>query len=395
MKKVLPLFILTVFLISCSSVKKTQQAINYGNYDEAINIALKNLRTNKTKKGNQSYVLMLEEAFAKAVSRDKEKIKFLKEDDNSSNLESIYNLYLLLNNRQNNVKPLLPLPILNDGRNAKFKFEDYSSNILNSKNKLSEYLYNHAKNQLTSSLNKLDFRSIYNDLKYLDHINPNFKKTNLLLKEAHYKGTDFVYVTLENKTNKIIPIRLENDLLNFDTYSLNNLWTIYNTVKQPNQLYDFQLEINFRSINISPEQLREKVIIQKKQVKDGWKYLIDNQGNAVKDSLGNTIKVDKFKTIKSKLHKYSQLKFTQVVGQINYYNLKTRQLVKTFPLSSEFTFEHHFATYSGNKNAIDKSNLNLLQYKRISFPSNEQMIYDSGENLKKKIKAIITNYNFR
>lgn len=395
MKKTLQLFSLIILLISCSSVKKTQQAINYGNYDEAINIALKNLRNNKTKKSNQSYVLMLEEAFSKAVSRDKEKIKFLKADSNPANFENIYNLYTLLNNRQENIKPLLPLPILNKGKNAKFHFEDYTSEILTYKNKLSLYLYNNAKNKLNSSPSKLEFRNIYNDLTYLNNINPNYKNTLSLLEEAHYKGTDFVYVTLKNKTNKVIPIRLEKDLLNFDTYKLNNLWTVYNTTKQPNQLYDYQLEINFRNINITPEELHEKVIIQEKQVKDGWKYLTDKQGNEIKDSLGNSIKVDKFKTIKSKVHKFSQFKSVQVVGQINYYNLNTNQLVKSFPLTSEFVFEHHYATFSGNKKAINKNNLSLLNYHRIPFPSNEQMIYDSGENLKKKIKAIISNYNLR
>jgi hypothetical protein len=184
-------------------------------------------------------------------------------------------------------------------------------------------------------------------------------------------------------------------LLNFNTYKLNNLWTVYNTTKLPNQPYDFQLDINFREINISPEELHEKVIIQEKQIKDGWKYLTDNNGNKVKDSLGNAIKVDKFKTIKSKVHKFSQLKSVQVVGQINYFNLNTNQLVKSFPLTSEFVFEHHYATYYGNKKAINKNNLDLLNYHRIPFPSNEQMIYDSGENLKKKIKTIISNYNFR
>jgi len=395
MKKILQLFSITILLISCSSVKKTQQAINFGNYDEAINIALKNLRSNKTKKSNQSYVLMLEEAFSKAVTRDKEKINYLKADGNPANLESIYNLYTLLNNRQESIKPLLPLPILNKGKNAKFHFEDYASDILTYKDKLSLYLYNNAERKLNTSQSKIEFRNIYNDLKYLNNINPNYKNTISLLEEAHYKGTDFVYVTLKNKTNKVIPIRLEKDLLNFNTYKLNNFWTIYNTTKLPNQPYDFQLDINFREINISPEELHEKVIIQEKQVKDGWKYLTDNHGNEVKDSLGNTIKVDKFKTIKSKVHKFSQFKSVQVVGQINYFNLNTNQLIKSFPLTSEFVFEHHYATYSGNKNAINKNNLDLLNYHRISFPSNEQMIYDSGENLKKKIKAIISNNNFR
>jgi len=395
MKKILTIFAFTLFLLSCSSVKKTQQAINYGNYDEAINIALKNLRANKTKKGNQSYVLMLEEAFSKAVNRDKEKIKYLKTDGNPANLENIYNLYTLLNSRQENIKPLLPLYILEKGRNAKFHFENYNSDILMYKDKLSLYLYNKAKNKLNTSQTKFEFRDIYSDLKYLDNINPNYKNTVSILEDAHFKGTDFVYVTLNNKTNKVIPIRLEQDLLNFDTYHLNNFWTIYNTKKQPNQSYDFQLEINFREINISPEKIREKVIIQSKKVKDGWKYLTDNNGNEVKDSLGNSVKVDKFKTIKSKVHKFSQFKSVQVVGQINYFNLQTKQLVKSFPLTSEFVFEHHFARYSGNKKAINKSNLGLLEYKRIPFPSNEQMIYDSGENLKKKIKAIILNNNFR
>jgi len=141
--------------------------------------------------------------------------------------------------------------------------------------------------------------------------------------------------------------------------------------------------------------MKEKVIIQEKQIKDGWKYLIDNNGNEVKDSLGNTIKVDKFKKIKSKVHKFSQFKSVQVIGQVNYFDLRTHELVKSFPLSSEFVFGHHYATYSGDKKAINKQNLTLLNYKRVPFPSNEQMIYDSGENLKKKITAIIYNYNLR
>ena len=135
MKKNLPIFVFTFFLLSCSSVKKTQKAINYGNYDEAINIALKNLRTNKTKKSKQTYVLMLEDAFAKAVARDKEKIKYLKADGNSANLENIYNLYIQLDNRQKNIKPLLPLPILDKGTNAKFNFENYDADIMTYRDK--------------------------------------------------------------------------------------------------------------------------------------------------------------------------------------------------------------------------------------------------------------------
>ena len=48
-KTTLILFLL--FIISGCGVKQTQQLVSTGNYDEAINNALANLRTNKDKKG--------------------------------------------------------------------------------------------------------------------------------------------------------------------------------------------------------------------------------------------------------------------------------------------------------------------------------------------------------
>ena len=162
--------------MACSSVKKTQEAINYGNYDEAISIALKHLRNNKTKKGNQSYVLMLEEAFSKVINKNLDEISYLEQDSNPANLEAIYNTYLILKNRQEMIKPLLPLPIFNKGRNAKFQFRDYSNDIINAKNKLSSYLLTHAQKTLSNSNDKYDYRKAYDDLKYLEDINPNFKK---------------------------------------------------------------------------------------------------------------------------------------------------------------------------------------------------------------------------
>lgn len=395
MKKQLLFLIIAVTFVSCGSVKKTQEAINYGNYDQAIETAVKNLRSNKTKKNNQPYVFMLEDAFAKATERDLDKIKFLKNEENPANFESIFNIYSNLNYRQEIIKPLLPLPILDKNRNAKFQFKDYANDIINSKDKLSNYLYGNAKKSMIYAENKINFRNIYDDLVYLDKINPNFKDTKALLEEAHYKGTDYVYVFMQNHTDKIIPIRLEDDLLNFNTYKLNNLWTVYHNNKQPQLNYDFEIVLNLREINISPEQIREKQIVQEKQVKDGWKYLLDHKGNAVKDSLGNNIKVDKFKTIRSTLYQNTQNKSVQIIGQMNYIDLKNNQLIKSFPLESGFKFEHNYATYSGDKNALDTNYFDLLKYKYLPFPSNEQMIYDSGEDLKQKIKHIISTSNLR
>jgi len=109
MKRTLLLSGILLFLIACGGVKKTQQAVNTGNYLNAINSAVQKLSNNKDKKGNQSYVLLLEEAFQKNVEREMEHIAYLKKDGNPANLESIYKGYQNLNRIQETIKPLLPL----------------------------------------------------------------------------------------------------------------------------------------------------------------------------------------------------------------------------------------------------------------------------------------------
>ncbi|MGK0413146.1 MAG: hypothetical protein ACJA1B_001348, partial [Polaribacter sp.] len=76
MKKNILFLAITFIMIACSSIKNTQEAINKGNYNSAINIAVDNLRKNKTKKGNQPYILMLQDAYAKATSKDLSRINF-------------------------------------------------------------------------------------------------------------------------------------------------------------------------------------------------------------------------------------------------------------------------------------------------------------------------------
>lgn len=394
MKKLILIISLLFLYASCGSVKKTQKSLSAGNYSKTIDLAVENLKKNKSKKRNQPYVLMLQEAFKKSVKRDLDQIKFLKKENNPTNLEAIYNLYLDLNQRQELIKPLLPLPILKKGKNAIFKIENYDADLIQSKEKLVSYLYEKSLKSVQSD-DKQVLRTVYNDLLYLDRIYPNYKNVTNLLNEVHQKGTDYVYVSIKNETQQIIPKRLEQDLLNFGTYGLDDIWTVYHSRKNPELAYDFRLELNLRRIDISPEQIKEKEIIKEKQLKDGYKFLLDTDGNFVKDSLGNKIKVDKFIDVKCKFYETSQFKSTRVVGQVKYYNYKTHQLIDVFPIESEFVFEHFYATYDGDKRALNNAQKELLNNRFVRFPSNEQMVYDTGTDLKEQLKQIIIANAFR
>ena len=394
MKKSLLFTVFSFLLISCSSIKNTQEAISNGNYDSAINTAIENLKRNKTKKGNQPYILLLEDAFAKATSKDLAKISFLKKDNNPENIETIFVLYEELKRRQEILKPLLPLFIREENRAATFQFNNYDDEIIANKNQLSDYLYAKAK-QLFNANNKFDYRAAYHDLEYLEKINPNFKDVRNLMDVAHEKGLDFVIVSMKNKTQKVIPKRLEDDLLNFDTYGLNDLWTVYHGAKDSKINYDFGLELNLRNIKVSPEQIREKEIIKEKDIKDGFKYLLDENGNQVLDQEGNKIKVDKFVKVRCELYQFTQFKSAKVTGIVKYVDLNTKQIIQSYPIESRFSFQHIYANFKGDKRALDASFLDLIRFRVVPFPTNEQMIYDAGQDLKEKLKSIISRNKFR
>jgi hypothetical protein len=383
-----------LFFIACSGVKKTQEALNSGNYESAIYKALDNLIENKTKKGNQPFVLLLEEAFKKNTERELKEIAFLQKGGNEANFEAIFKGYLNLRAIEERIKPLLPLPIYEEQRDAKFKFSDYDDKIIAAKIRLSDYLYGNATNLLANALQKNDYRKAYDDLKYLDEINPNYNEVRNKIQEAQQKGLDFVQVNLINDTEQIIPARLEEELLNFNTYGLNNLWTEYHTNQLKNIKYDYEMNVVFGSINITPEQVREKQISKEKQIIDGFTYALDRNGNQVKDSLGNKIKIDKFKTVKADFYQFTQFKAVQVAGNVNFIDLKSNQQLNSYPLASEFIFQHIYANYDGNKLALENDLVALLGLAAVPFPSNEAMVYDAGEDLKAKIKSIITRQRF-
>ena len=385
----------TVFilmLVSCSGKKQIEKSLHSGNYDQAIEDALRKLETNKNKERKQDYIIMLQNAYVKAVERDLQSINHLKKDGNPEHFKNIYDLYLTLNARQEAIKPVLPLNIGN--KPVRLDFKDYSNAIVESRQAVSDHMYRTGL-QLLKSNHKQDLKEAYNTFHYVDQINPKYKDVRNLMQEAHNLGTDYVIVSIENQTDQVIPRRLEEDLLNFDTYGLDQFWTVYHANPDPKLSYDYAMSLQLKRINISPEKLNEKQLLREKQIVDGWKYQKDSKGNVAKDSLGKDIKIDNIIDVKARYFEYHQFKSTQVLADVVYVDLKSNQTLDVFPITSEFVFEHIYATVKGDERALNQVDRDLLRNRRISFPSNEDMVFDTGEDLKLKLKQIISSYRMR
>ncbi|PKA96592.1 hypothetical protein B0O79_0230 [Flavobacteriaceae bacterium MAR_2009_75] len=394
MKKTILFISIISLFAACSSIKQAQKSINTGNYENAIHTSIDNLAKNKTKKANQPYIVLLEQAYIKHTERELERIDFLENDENPAHYEAIYNSFVNLKAIQNKIKALLPLYIAEENRQANFEFNDYQDAIIDSKDDLAEFLYDNASNLLANATNKRDYRKAYDDFEYLDKIEPGYDDVKRKIEEAYAKGLDYISVDLVNETEQIIPARLEEELLNFNIYGLEDFWTKYHNNTQADVIYDYNMKLALRQINISPERISEKQLVKERQVKDGYKYAVNRDGSIVKDSLGNKVKIDKFKTVSCNFYEFTQFKTAAVSGLVQFTDLKTKQQLSSYPLASEFIFEHIYANYDGDKRAIDNDQLSLLKLKAIPFPSNEQMVYDAGEDLKAGLKSILRRQKF-
>ena len=389
MKQLLLTTVLLLVLTSCSGRKQIEKAINHGNYDQAISDALRKLENNKDKPRKQDYIVMLEDAYYKVLDKDLNTIKHLKKDGNPEQYKTIYNIYLDLEARQNAIKRVLPLQI--NGKKLILKFNNYNSAIVDYRYKTSDYLMGQGITLLDSE-DKYNARKAYNLFSYIESINPNFEETRSLMKEAHQKGMDYVHVSIENQTDQFIPLRLEDELLDFNTYGLNQFWTTYHAIADENIDYDFGMQLQLKRIIISPERINEKQILREKQIVDGWEYLLDNNGNVAKDSLGNDIKIDKIINVRARFFEVLQTKSAQVIADVVYTDLRQNQIIDNFTIDSGFVFENVFGRFRGDRRALNRNDRQLIEQRQMLFPTDEQMVFDTGEDLKQQLKRIISSY---
>ncbi len=388
MKAIYILLLAALFSVSCNSVKRTQKFVSTGNYNEAIELATKKLQKDKGAKEYDAHIRLLEEAFLKAKNHDTRYLPFLKKENNPAGAKEIYYTFLNLQARQNSIRPLLPLYSNEMGRNANFVFSDYSNDLSAAKDAYVKSLYLKADVYMLRNT-KQGYRSAYNILCELDEVQPNYRNVIELKEDAHFRGTDFVFVNLKNHTGQMIPYRLEQDLLNFNTYGLDYFWTEYHSLPENGINYDLGIDLNFQTIQISPERISDKQYSRNQRINDGYDYKRDRGGNIIKDNDGNPIKIDKFINVSATVYITSQQKSVFVGGTVIYRDLNKGRQLNSFPLSTEFVFENFFATYRGDKRALTGEDLNLLNNHFIPFPNNKQMVFDAGMDIKERFKEIL------
>lgn len=368
------LYILTVFLfMGCVSSKKLYQK---GHYDAAIRKTVKKL---KGKPDHVKSINILEKSYNTANDNDNGRIKYLKTEGNPQMWNEVFNIYSRLKDRQDLVKTVLPLK---DGnRTIDFPRIDYDREIVEAKKNAAEYFYVHAQ-KLLSSNDRFKARDAYYEFKKVKEYYQNYQDVDKFMEQARIAGISNVLIQFENNTIIKLPKEFGISLLDFNTSVLNSEWVRY-TNQNNGGGFSNVVKVNLKTINISPEKLKEKESTYTKKVQDGWEVKLDENNNTVKDSLGNPIKVPRMVTVSCKVLEVLQSKASHLEGTVEYYDNNNNSFITSKPLASDYFFENRAVTANGDYRALDPETEKLVGKTPVPFPNDIDMIMGATEVFKK------------
>lgn len=353
-----------------------------GNYDAAINKAVRKIRKNPD---SPKDIEALDRAYKIANERDLERVTFLEREDNPDNYEEVFNIYTRMKNRQSTVRTVLPMNL--NGRTIDYPYIDYDAKIISAKRKAAEYYYNSGKNLMKQGT-KEAYRQAYVEMNLAqDYSGGMYPDLDPLIEEARFKGISRVLVLVNNMTQIKLDPQWEEDLLEIDTRGFENEWVEYHfKLLNEDIAYDYTIYVNLESIMISPDDVKEKDNLYKKKVEDGFDYALDANGNVMKDTAGNDIKIPRYKELQCTLIETHQFKSVRINGNVEIISENPKKLLRKEPIGAEHVFEHHSARAVGDVGALDAEAKQMIENEAVPFPTDFEMLYMCTETLKPAIR---------
>jgi hypothetical protein len=386
--------IYTIALLTIvSSCRSVQELVDKGDYDGAIYLAAEKLHGKKNKK--TKHIQGLEEAFAKVNARDFAYLESLNAKAYPERWDKAYDILSQIQRRQDKVSPFLPL-ISKDGYVGHFEMINVFPLLEEASVQASNYHYAYAE-LLLENINytrKAEATEAFHSLSKIDRYFKHFKNSNELKQIAHHYGTTRVLIETRNTADAYIPGDLHDELLAINIPALNSFWTDFYTSSQEGLPMDFKVVLEIDQLEVSPEKESERIYVESKEVKDGFTYVLDQNGNVAKDTLGNDITEDRYVNITVDIVELLREKAAYVKGSLKVIDLNEKQLIDEFPIAAESTFRSYASRYFGDERAITSRTRNRMRSEPERFPADEELIWKAAEDIKSEMVNYIQDIRY-
>jgi len=388
MKRAIPFFIILIILFSgCGSSKKQ---LSKGNYDAAIDKAVKELRRDRN---DEKQIQILSESYKVANELDMERIRYLRMEGRANSWDEIFQIYQVLSSRQTLVRTVTPLNL--NGRQVDFPYVDYMPEMVEAKRKAADFYFAHG-NQLMEGNIKENYRQAYAEFLRAKNYMGDYPGIDNKIQEAKFRGISRVFVSVQNSSIIRFPPEFEQDLLALNLPALNSEWVEYHTQNLNNNTdYDYFINVNVRNVAVTPDRTIQRDSVVRRDVDDGFEYKLDRNGNVMKDSLGNDIRLRKYKTLQCALIETIQSKSCRIDGDVETIQMNPNKMLKKDPIGAQSNFENISSRAIGDIQALTPELLERTRKQQVPFPTDLDMVMMTSENLKMAIRgAIQSNRRF-
>jgi hypothetical protein len=295
----------------------------------------------------------------------------------------------MLKERQRQVRTVTPMTV--EGKTFSYEHVDYDAEMIAAKRKAADYFYNNGKGLLENALQKEDYRLAYYQLmKASEYSGGQLPDIDEMIFEAHMKGISRVIVEVANQSPLQLPPQVQEDLISFDTRGLSSEWVEYHFKHMDEEAsYDYAIMVKIMSIMVSPDEVKNTDHLFNKKIADGFDYVLDGNGNVMKDTAGNDIKLQKYKDITCTLVETEQFKSVEIRGEVEMLSMQPQMMMQKEPFGAANKFEHASARSIGDEGALTEEALKKSQQEKIPFPSDVEMVMMCTETVKPAIRNAI------
>lgn len=365
MKRTIYLLAIIVSLI-CSSCNSSKQ-LSKGNYDNALEIAVKKLQKNRNDAEQQA---VLKEAYPAAQGADKMQIDNLNEQGSPDRWPKIMNLYQKMDRRQNLVFTVLPCG------NVNFNRINYQALIKSSRENAGKYHWNNAVNYSRSGY-KVGMRSAFYELeKAENYLGSNIDSITNFKNLCYEQGRLFIKINVECYSNAISR-RVANDVAMQTAANATSHWIqYYSAAGNSEYTPDMNLKIYIENITLSLPQDFEREETFTREIIDGKTDKLDQNGKPIRDASGKNIKVDNVVLLKCKYHEIKQYRKASMAVSLIWYNKEMTEIVLSKhdnPLVV-YEFSNIFAECNGDTRALPEELKPFLANVAVVIPYDNEMI---------------------
>ncbi len=373
-----------LLILLMGACRSPQRFYEKGKYAKAVDEALALVRKGKAE---DSDIRTLELAFNQMNTKDISELEKLLNSPSPDRWESMLPVANRIDERQEWIKPYMPIKMPRSGVPVTLRLYPLRDLIPQAQIKAAERRVVLGEQALDKAEqgDKQAAREAYNHFSKSLSFRPGDAPTRKLQDRAEVLSYSYMRLQVDNAARAFLPggyrVQLEETFMS----SVDHRWLRILPDNDPCKDCDLETIIVVMDVDVSPDGVEERKRRERNSVEDGFRYALDKNGNVMKDTSGNDIKITVYKEVWADVFETRQFKAARLEGMMEVRDLRTGKVLRRIPVAAETQFRAESVWFQGDKRALDPKTVKQLKNHPVPYPDEQAILTDAADLFRQEI----------